>query len=53
MSGFIEKFGRHEGGFVYIETGAAQMMLEALPDDPSLASVTGDLDPPFRRGVNL
>lgn len=35
LLGFTEKFGRPEDGFVYLEMGHAQIMLEALPDDPS------------------
>ena len=51
--GFTERFGRPEDGFLYIEMGRAQIMLEALPDDPAEAWVTGDLAPPLGRGLNL
>ena len=51
--GFTEKFGRPEEGFVYLEMGHAQIMLEAMPEDRSQAWVTGDLEPPFGRGLNL
>ena len=53
LLGFTEKFGRPEDGFVYLEMGRAQIMLEAMPDDPSDALVTGDLVPPLGRGLNL
>ena len=53
LLGFTEKFGRPEDGFVYIEMGHAQIMLEAMPDNPSDAWVTGDLSPPLGRGLNL
>lgn len=33
--GFTDKFGRPEDGFVYLEMGHAQIMLEAVSDDPS------------------
>lgn len=53
LLGFTEKFGRPEDGFVYLEMGHAQIMLEALPDDPSGLWITGELMPPFGRGLNL
>ena len=53
LLGFTEKFGRPEDGFVYIETGHAQIMLEAMPDDLSNVWVTGELAPPLGRGLNL
>lgn len=51
--GFTEKFGRPEDGFVYIEMGHAQIMLEALPNDLGRAWATGDLEHPLERGLNL
>lgn len=53
LLGFTEKFGRPDDGFVYLEMGHAQIMLEALPNDQSGAWITGDLVPPFGRGLNL
>lgn len=53
LLGFTEKFSRPEDGFVYIEMGHAQIMLEAIPNDPSACWITGDLEPPFGRGLNL
>lgn len=51
--GFAEKFGRPEDGFLYVEMGHAQIMLEALPDDPEQAWITAELEAPFGRGLNL
>ncbi|WP_227287908.1 VOC family protein [Boseongicola sp. H5] len=53
LLGFTERFGRPEDGFVYIEMGHAQIMLEAMPDDVSNAWVTGALSHPLGRGLNL
>ena len=51
--GFAEKFGRPEDGFCYIEMGYAQIMLEAIPEDPENAWITDRLEPPFGRGLNI
>jgi catechol 2,3-dioxygenase-like lactoylglutathione lyase family enzyme len=48
--GFTVRFARPEDGFAYIERGKTQIMLEEIAAD---AWVTGPLDPPFGRGINL
>jgi catechol 2,3-dioxygenase-like lactoylglutathione lyase family enzyme len=48
--GFRIRFARPEDGFVYIELGQAQMMLELVTEG---AWITAPLDPPFGRGINL
>jgi catechol 2,3-dioxygenase-like lactoylglutathione lyase family enzyme len=48
--GFRVRFARPEDGFAYLERGKAQIMLEEIAAD---AWVTGPLDPPFGRGINL
>ncbi|MGB3553475.1 MAG: VOC family protein [Jannaschia sp.] len=53
MLGFDVKFGRPEDGFYYVEMGHAQLMPEAVPDDPKRAWITDDLEVPFGRGMNL
>ena len=53
VRGCTERFGRPEVGFVYLEMGHAQMMLEALPNDPGKAWITADLETPFGRGLSL
>jgi catechol 2,3-dioxygenase-like lactoylglutathione lyase family enzyme len=50
LCGFKVRYERPEDGFAYIELGGAQIMLEELSDDSWL---TGPLDPPFGRGLNL
>ncbi|MDP5347367.1 MAG: VOC family protein [Paracoccaceae bacterium] len=51
--GFAEKFARPEDGFLYIEMGHAQLMLEEMPKDGDAAWSTGEMKPPFGRGVNF
>ncbi|WP_052245448.1 bleomycin resistance protein [Halocynthiibacter namhaensis] len=53
LIGFTEKFGRPEDGFLYLEMGHAQIMLEAISDDRKQAWITGPLQAPFGRGLNL
>ena len=50
LCGFKVRYARPEDGFAYIQLGGEQIMLEELSDDSWL---TGALDPPFGRGVNL
>ena len=50
LCGFRVRYARPEDGFVYLEQGGAQIMLEALSDDGWL---TGPLALPFGRGINL
>jgi catechol 2,3-dioxygenase-like lactoylglutathione lyase family enzyme len=50
LCGFRVRYARPEDGFVYLEQGGAQIMLETLSDE---AWLTGRLAPPFGRGINL
>ena len=50
LCGFRVRFARPEDGFVYLEQGRAQIMIEALSEESWL---TGQLAPPFGRGINL
>lgn len=50
LCGFRVRYGRPEDGFAYLDLGGAQIMLEELGED---AWLTGRLDPPFGRGLNL
>jgi catechol 2,3-dioxygenase-like lactoylglutathione lyase family enzyme len=50
LCGFRVRYGRPEDGFAYLDLGQAQIMLEELGED---AWLTGRLDPPFGRGLNL
>ena len=43
------KRGYERDGFVYLDLGAAQLMLEQAPSD----WITGPLERPFGRGINL
>lgn len=51
--GFAEKFARPEDGFLYIEMGHAQLMLEEIAQEGDDAWNTGEMTPPFGRGVNF
>ncbi len=51
--GFRERFARPENGFSFIEMGEAQIMLEEMRSNPADAWLTGELTPPFGRGMNL
>ena len=53
LLGFSVRFSRPEDGFAYLELGRAQIMLEQLPDDMRPAWLTGELQVPFGRGLNL
>ncbi|WP_126286420.1 bleomycin resistance protein [Burkholderia stagnalis] len=48
--GFRIRFERPEDGFAYLEIGRAQLMLEQRSPESWL---TGPLEPPFGRGINL
>ncbi|MGZ2746033.1 bleomycin resistance protein [Burkholderia stagnalis] len=48
--GFRIRFERPEDGFAYLEIGPAQLMLEQRSPESWL---TGPLEPPFGRGINL
>ncbi|KVN39132.1 aldoketomutase [Burkholderia pyrrocinia] len=48
--GFHIRFERPEDGFAYLEIGRAQLMLEQRSPESWL---TGPLEPPFGRGINL
>jgi catechol 2,3-dioxygenase-like lactoylglutathione lyase family enzyme len=50
LCGFEVRFARPEDGFVYLELGAAQIMLAEIAPD---AWVVGPLEPPFGRGINF
>jgi len=51
LLGFRLAYGRPEDGFAYLEFEGAQVMLEAL--SPQESWLTGPLEPPFGRGINL
>ncbi|KWN14534.1 bleomycin resistance protein [Burkholderia ubonensis] len=48
--GFRIRFERPEDGFAYLEIGRAQLMLEQQSPESWL---TGPMEPPFGRGINL
>lgn len=48
--GFRLRFQRPDDGFAYLDLGGAQIMLEEVSDESWL---TGPLQPPFGRGINL
>ena len=48
--GFRVRFKRPEDGFAYLEQGRAHIMLERLAEG---AWLTGAMEPPFGRGINL
>ncbi|PAJ80773.1 bleomycin resistance protein [Burkholderia ubonensis] len=48
--GFRIRFERPEDGFAYLEIGRAQLMLEQHSPESWL---TGPMEPPFGRGINL
>jgi catechol 2,3-dioxygenase-like lactoylglutathione lyase family enzyme len=50
LLGFTPAFERDEPRFAYLEYGGAQLMLEELHEG---AWVTGDLQAPLGRGINL
>jgi catechol 2,3-dioxygenase-like lactoylglutathione lyase family enzyme len=50
VCGFSLRFARPEDGFLYLQLGSAQIMLEQAGPESWL---TGPLEPPFGRGINL
>lgn len=50
LCGFAQRFAREEDGFLYLQLGAAQIMLEEIGAG---AWLTGPIEPPFGRGINL
>lgn len=50
LCGFNVRFARPEDGFLYLDLGAAQIMLEEVGPESWL---TGALELPFGRGINL
>lgn len=50
LCGFALRFAREEDGFLYLQLGAAQIMLEEIGAG---AWLTGPIEPPFGRGINL
>ncbi len=52
LIGFAVRFARPEQGFAYLDRDGAQVMLEQR--DPARRNwITGDLAPPFGRGINF
>lgn len=49
--GFTCLYERPEHGFAYLERGRAQIMIEQMDDGSSW--LTGEMTPPFGRGINL
>jgi catechol 2,3-dioxygenase-like lactoylglutathione lyase family enzyme len=52
LCGFAVAFERPEDGFAYLDRGGAQVMLEEA-GRPGRKWVTGPLEPPLGRGINL
>jgi catechol 2,3-dioxygenase-like lactoylglutathione lyase family enzyme len=52
LVGFGVAYDRPEDGFAYLELGGAQVMLEEA-FRPGRRWITGPLEPPFGRGINL
>lgn len=50
LCGFAVRFARPEEGFLYLQLGGAQVMLEEIGDG---AWLTGPMEAPFGRGINL
>jgi catechol 2,3-dioxygenase-like lactoylglutathione lyase family enzyme len=50
LCGFGVRFARPEEGFLYLQLGAAQIMLEEIGEG---AWLTGPMEAPFGRGINL
>lgn len=51
LLGFAVLYDRPEERFAYLEKGRAQLMIEELDDKGSW--LTGEMAPPFGRGINL
>ena len=49
--GFTRLYGRENPPFAYLEFEGAQLMLEQIEDEASW--LTGEMTPPFGRGINL
>jgi len=49
--GFTRLYGRENLPFAYLEFEGAQLMLEQIEDEASW--LTGEMTPPFGRGINL
>jgi catechol 2,3-dioxygenase-like lactoylglutathione lyase family enzyme len=52
LCGFIVAYERPEEGFAYLDRGGVQVMLEEA-FRPGRRWITGPLEPPFGRGINL
>jgi catechol 2,3-dioxygenase-like lactoylglutathione lyase family enzyme len=50
ICGFAVRFSRPEDGFLYLDLGGAQIMLEEVSEE---AWITAPLEQPFGRGINL
>lgn len=50
ICGFAVRFARPEDGFLYLDLGGAQIMLEEVSEE---AWITAPLERPFGRGINL
>ncbi|TDQ78885.1 catechol 2,3-dioxygenase-like lactoylglutathione lyase family enzyme [Dongia mobilis] len=51
LLGFACLYDRTESGFAYLEKGRAQIMIEQIDAEDSW--LTGPMQPPFGRGINL
>src|SRR5262249_36486796 len=49
--GFVRLYGREDPPFAYLEREGAQLMLEQIVGEASW--LTGEMAPPFGRGINL
>ncbi|QEX24679.1 aldoketomutase [Hypericibacter adhaerens] len=49
--GFARLYGREDPPFAYLEFEGAQLMLEQIEDEASW--LTGEMSPPFGRGINF
>lgn len=50
LLGFKVEYGRPEKGFYFLSLGRAQLMLEQFQPE---GWITGQLEPPFGRGINF
>jgi len=48
--GFTRLYGREDPSFAYLDREGSQIMLEAFEDD---GWITGEMQPPLGRGINL
>jgi catechol 2,3-dioxygenase-like lactoylglutathione lyase family enzyme len=51
--GFTPAYQRPEHRFAYLDKDGAELMLEELTDDRDFTWRTGELEPPFGRGINF